>query len=91
MKRAEDIVNEISEFGMANQSFWYVSTNKCLEGIKATQIDAIEATVKRCAERAEIKDVKVNYTGAHSGGYYITKEINKQSILQVAEQLISKL
>ena len=67
MKKAEDIVNEISEFGTANQSFWYVSTNKCLEGIKAAQIDAIETTVKRCAEEAKMshkyypKEGKGNY------------------------------
>ena len=61
------------------------------EIVKQIQIDAIDTTVKRCAEKAEIKDTKVNYTGVRAGGYYIVKEIDKQSILQIAEQLKKEL
>lgn len=49
--------------------------------------EACKATVNLCAENAEIKDIKINYTGVRAGGYYILKEVDKESILKI-KQLI---
>lgn len=50
--------------------------------------EACEATVDLCAENAEIKDIKIDYTGVRAGGYYIIKEVDKESILKTKKQIV---
>ena len=56
-----------------------------IKTIKQAQIDAIEETVKRCSEEAEL-----DYGGG-SCRECGSNKINEQSILQVAEQLKKEL
>ena len=51
------------------------------EAIKQAQIDAIDAAVERCAEEAECTSVDMD-------GFY---NVDKQSILLVADKLIKEL
>ena len=69
------------------------------EIVKQIQIDAIDETVKRCAQQAllSIDGIVEKSNGqtylCDEGNHYTETWINidKQSILQVAEELISKL
>jgi hypothetical protein len=54
----------------------------------AAMEEACENTVALCAENAKIKDIKIDYTGVRAGGYYILKEVDKESILKVKKQII---
>ena len=116
MKKAEEIAVEVGlfksieaikeNFGLQITRDCYIGTSKrIIRAIKQAQIDAIDATVKKCAEKAEMQ------------GYYnepckgegirlkrlkrvwqnrlfkveVDVSIDKQSILQVAEQLKKEL
>lgn len=50
--------------------------------------EVCKSTVNLCAENAEIKDIKIDYTGIRSGGYYIIKEVDKESILETKKQIV---
>ena len=56
-----------------------------LKAIKQAQLDAIEETVKRCAEEVETEEYPY-MDGCETCGHTATY-VNKKSILNVAEQL----
>jgi hypothetical protein len=58
------------------------------KGIFMAMKEACEATVDLCSENAKIKDIKIDYTGVRAGGYYIIKEVDKDSILKTKNQII---
>lgn len=107
MKKAEEYLKSLYfKNGIKEQDykFWYDANKQLLDqmvtAIKQVQIDAINETVKRCAERA-----KINRKGYFEStteevllglDVYISDEddrpsfidvIDKQSILQVAKEL----
>lgn len=95
MKKAEIYLKKANEFYRCNirAEDIYVNEEAALKAIKAAQIDAIEETVKRCAEVAELKEFNKTPQDRKSisndmGDIYA---VDKESILQVAEQLKKEL
>ena len=82
MRKAEDYIIERETDHWADQDY---SKSDIIRWIKQAQIDAIEETVKRCSEEAEL-----DYGGG-SCRKCGSNKINEQSILQVAEQLKKEL
>lgn len=97
MKKADEYLKKALTNTHWNYLEHVMNSGRCypdlIKAIKAAQIDAIEETVKRCAEVAELKEFNKTPQDRKSisndmGDIYA---VDKESILQVAEQLISKL
>jgi len=88
MKKAEDYLKKANEFYRCNirMEDVYVNEEAALKAIKQAQIDAVDATVLKCSQEANVKwcgefiEIPVN-----------TVIVDKDSILQVAEQLKKEL
>ena len=110
MKKAEEIAVEVGlfksieavkeNFGLQITRDCYIGTsNRIIRAIKQAQIDAIDETVKRCAQQAllSIDGIVEKSNGqtylCDEGNHYTETWINidKQSILQVAEELKKEL
>lgn len=102
MKKAENIAVEAGlfksveavkeNFGLQITRDCYIGTSRnIIKAIKTAQIDAIDATAKRCAEEATTMDDPNSYCGNTGSEYLPDIIVNKQSILQVAEQLKKEL
>jgi len=61
MKKAENIVNEIAEFGNSNQNFWFVSTNNALDAIRKTQTEAYNQALKDFYEKLIVSSKFTEY------------------------------
>lgn len=92
MKKAEDYLEEeVDKLHYSDQPYFdngiYDGNSKAIiSAIKAAQLDAIEATVKLCAENVAVECTEaVGVKGMYLFG------INKQSILSVADKLKSEL
>jgi hypothetical protein len=89
MKKAHDIIKDFwgnINDNLIDSSGRYLYRYDIALVIKQAQIEAIEETVKACAEAAKA----FNY-GENGEGLDLTEFINKQSILSVADQLKAKL
>jgi hypothetical protein len=110
MKKYDDIIfSEIESDSDGYESFYRY--DQVVKAIKIAQIDAIDETVRRCAEKAKMfhkyypKEGRGNYKkycefkGTYPERYDSYGEsigvdvfqVNKQSILQVAEELKKEL
>ena len=91
MKKAEDIILEIEPDSDGFQP--YYRYDEVVKAIKQAQIDAIEEAVKRCAANADAgcdfgnMSMKRGNLFATFAGNIGKVVIDKQSILEVAEQL----
>jgi hypothetical protein len=96
MRKAEEYWNKVSlPFHVLD-----IVKSKILEAIRTAQIDAIEETVKLCAENAEIeeRDYRKNPTKVENYGQEVSSEyegiyygVDAQSILNCAEILKKEL
>lgn len=97
MKKAEEIIYE--HYGcksweeVCRDFLSEVSPAMIKEIVKIAQIDTIEATTERCAEVAELTEFRKTPQDRNSisndmGDIYA---VNKESILQVAEELKKEL
>jgi len=80
MKKAEEYLNEKFPFHKS----WGMS-HSVLDVIKQAQSEAIDETVKACAEAARCCMWQDDFDGTYEC------EVNKKSILSVADQLKAKL
>ena len=87
MKKTEDIVDynlrEILDIAVMNSSY---CRNILIRVVKQAQIDAIKETCERCANEAEMTEI--SYGNDKSIADY---EVDKNSILSVADKLIKEL
>lgn len=87
MKKTEDIVDydlqEILDIAVMNYPY---CRNILIRVVKQAQIDAIKETCERCANEAEMTGI--SYGNDKSISDY---EVNKDSILSVADKLIKEL
>lgn len=86
MKKAKDYIN-ISNLSFKSKT---LQIGIIEEWIKAAQIDAIDATVKRCADNADA-DYTITDNFDPVTGEDIEVYVIKSSILQVAEELKKEL
>ena len=86
MKKAEDICKELHWTYDSDPGRYQLFEGLIKPAIKQAQLDAIEETVKLCAENAEADIVY------HKGDYgYPTAEVCKASILNCADILKKEL
>ena len=93
MKKAEDYIIEKETDHWADQDY---SKSDIIRWIKQAQIDAIDETVKRCAENAEIDFIDLTSDRIFDYSECLWDDdveviINKESIFSVAEQLKKEL
>ena len=79
MKNAEDICKELNWTFDSDPSRYNLFVGLIAPAIKLAQLDAIEETVKLCAENARM--------GNTENGIYTVFEVSKQSILDCADIL----
>ena len=83
MKKVEEYIFEMERDSDGGHEIYRY--NDVVKAIKQAQIDAIEETVKRCAEEVETEEYPY-MDGCETCGHTATY-VNKKSILNVAEQL----
>lgn len=87
MKKAEDYIIERETDHWADQEY---CKSDIINWIKQAQIDAIEETVKRCAENAEVNingDCDDKFSLRSQNGEWLVIKPCVEKILNVAEQL----
>lgn len=101
MKKAKQYLEEAIEIDDNHGSPWYENgiydgyDEPILKAIKQAQIDAIDETVKRCAEEANLLINNLSSTDKEYNDYYKCGDdeisVNRLSILQVANKLKKEL
>ena len=93
MKKAEEYIVEKETDHWADQEF---DKSDIINWIKQAQIEAIEETVRRCAESAQIDFIDLTFNKIFDYSECLLDDdvdviINKESIFSVAEQLKKEL
>lgn len=81
LKSAEEYLKEVD----------VIYTIKVLELLQKIQKDTIERVLELAAENAKLKAVEIEYTGVRAGGSYFVNKIDKNSILNLKQQLLEEI